>query len=344
VTPAVSVIVPTFNRARLLPEAIDSVLRQTCTDFELIVVDDGSTDGTETAVAARPDPRIRYLRQPHSGISSALNTGVRAARGRYVARIDSDDRWHSEMLATLVPILEADMSAAAAYGVGQAMDADGRALPHTQGNQGRFPGDTLRSLVFDDCTCNVALVVRRACLEEAGLYDEQLAANEDWDMWLRVARRRQRFVFVDTILASIRWHDGNLTGPASPQFAGVLAARTAPLDKLFADPELPAAVLAMQSAAYANVYLFRGARWLQAGHAQRALAEFWKSVRTSDDRLAASLRIAWRIGLVPILTRWSFGRWATALPSRVRRRRERRGASRTQLPSRFAAASRPADK
>jgi GT2 family glycosyltransferase len=319
--PTVSVVLPTFNRARLLRQAVGSVLRQSYGDFELIVVDDGSSDDTGAVVAAMGDARLRCLVQPHRGISSAMNAGVRAARGRYVARLDSDDLWAADLLSTLVPVLERDPGAAAAYGKGQAFDAAGRALPHLQGGPGRFPGETLRSLVFDDCTCNIALLARRACLEEVGLYDEELAANEDWDIWLRVARRGHRFVFVDRVLAYVRWHDGNLTGTRSSHFAEVLAARTRPLDKLFADPDLPAAIRAERSAAYANVYLFRGARWLEAGQPRRALRELWHSVRASDSPLTALLRIPWRIAVVPLLVRSAVGRRLAAIPSLLRRAR-----------------------
>src|SRR5262249_52459656 len=157
-----------------------------------------------------------------------------------------------------------------AYARGQVMDARGRVLPNLQGLPERFPGDSLRSLVYDDATCNVALVARRECFERAGPYDEELVTSEDWDMWLRVARH-YRFAFVDEGVARIRWHDDTLTGPASPRLAEVLGARSQPLDKLFREPDLPPAVRAMRAVAYANVDLFRGQRWLQAGKPGRAL-------------------------------------------------------------------------
>lgn len=315
--PAVSVVVPTFNRAQLLGEAIDSILRQTFADFELIVVDDGSNDDTGARVAAIDDPRIRYVLQPHGGISSAMNNGIRAARGDLIARLDSDDRWRPEMLATLVPLLQQHPEAAVAYGKGQAMDESGRLLAHQQGGPGRFPGDSFRSIVYDDCTCNIAIVARRACLEEAGLYDEDLGANEDWDLWLRVARRHP-FVFVDRVLVHFRWHDGNLTGLSSPQFGAVLESRTRPLDKLFAEPDLPPAVLALRASAYANVYFFRAMRWLQVGERRRALHELTRSVAVSDAPLAALLRIPWRLVVVPLLERFPLGRRIATLPSRLR--------------------------
>jgi len=327
-TPAVTVVIPTYDRALYLGDAMRSVLAQTFGDLELVVVDDGSADGTSAVVHAIGDARLRLVQQPHRGIGAALNAGLRGARGRYVARLDSDDVWLPEMLETLVPVLDARPEVGVAYGRGQAMDERGRPLAHLQGLPERFPGESLRSLVYDDCTCNVALLARRACFDRVGGYDEALVANEDWDMWLRVARYWQ-FAFVDRVLARIRWHDGNLTGPASPQFADVLAARTAPLDKLFRDPDLPAAIRSMEPAAYANVHLFRGLRWLQAKGVRRSVGnaarEFSLAIRASDRRLETAARIAWFAGAVPMLRRVSPGRRGLAAvaarrPSRAARR------------------------
>jgi glycosyltransferase involved in cell wall biosynthesis len=319
-SPAVTVIVPTRNRRRYLDEAIRSVLAQTFADFELLVIDDGSTDGTGDLVNAVEDPRLLYIHQPAAGIGAALNRGLRRARGRYVARLDSDDVWHRDMLETLVPVLESRADVGVAYARGQAMDECGRRLPNLQGLPERFPGDSLRSLVYDDGTCNVALLARRECFERAGYYDENLVASEDWDMWLRVARH-YRFAFVDKVVVAIRWHDGNLTGPTSPRFAEVLGARSAPLDKLFRDPDLPPRVRAMRAAAYANVHLFRGQRWLQAGEPGRAFRSLGAAVRTSDDRLTMIARIVWFVLAAPVLGRSASGRRAMTALADLRRRR-----------------------
>src|SRR5215470_8377417 len=105
--PRVTVIIPTFNRVAYLGEAIRSVLTQTSTDFELIVVDDGSTDGTSAMLNSTHDPRLRCQRQSHRGISAAMNAGIRAAQGVYLARLDSDDVWRPEMLQTATALLDA---------------------------------------------------------------------------------------------------------------------------------------------------------------------------------------------------------------------------------------------
>src|SRR5262249_61432257 len=118
-------------------------------------------------------------------------------------------------------------------------------------------------------------------LGRGGVYAGPWVPNGDWEMWLRVACH-YRFAFVDKVVAGIRWHDGNLTRPGSPRFAEVLDARTAPLDKLFQDPDLPPRVRAMRAAAYANVDLFRGQRWLQAGEPRRAFRSLGAAVRASE--------------------------------------------------------------
>src|SRR5262249_29774449 len=97
--PRVSVLIPTWNRARYLPIAIESVLAQSFEDLEVIVIDDGSTDDTSGALAAIRDPRVRTIRGEHRGISRALNAGLAAARGELVARLDSDDMWLPDLLA-----------------------------------------------------------------------------------------------------------------------------------------------------------------------------------------------------------------------------------------------------
>lgn len=319
-TPKVTVIIPTYNRARYLGDAIHSVLDQTLTELELVVVNDGSTDSTAELMNAIGDPRVRYVRQAHRGISAAMNAGLRDARAEYVARLDSDDLWLPDMLAVLTGVLDARPEIGVAYGKGQAMNHEGQALVNTQGMSERFAGDSLRSIVYDDCTCNIALVARRECFDQAGCYDEALLANEDWDVWLRVARH-YRFCFVDKILARFRWHDENLTGLSSPRFAEVLNGRTAPLDKLFSDPELPAAIRAMKSTAYTNVYLFRGQRWLQKRSFKKACTEFGLALRTSEQPLTTGIRIAWFALALPVLKQTELGRRGVSALAALRQRR-----------------------
>ena len=309
--PPISVIMPTLDRARYIGQAIDSVLAQSRADFELIIVDDGSTDGTAELVAGIPDPRLRYIRQETRGIAAAMNTGLSAARGRYIARLDSDDLWLPRFLETLADLLDCAADVDIAYARGQVMDAGGHLLDHIHGGPMRFPGDALRSMVFDDFTCNIALLARRTCIDRVGGYDESLLASEDWDLWLRIARH-SRVAFVDLVRAHIRWHSGNLTGVQSPAFAAVLGGRAVPLEKLFADPDLPADVSALRSLAYENVHLFCGTRWQTAGRWHHATREFCAALSVSDAPLRTAARIAWFSFNVSRLGRSPLGRRVTS--------------------------------
>jgi glycosyltransferase involved in cell wall biosynthesis len=317
--PQVTVIIPTYNRAAFLGEAVRSVLGQSFVDFELIVVDDGSTDDTPSLLGAIGDPRLRVLRREHRGIGASINAALQLARGQYVARLDSDDVWRPELLRTLVAELDARPEIGLAYGKGQAMDASGQLLLHFQGMRPRFPDDALRSALYDDCTCTIATVVRREHLEQVGGYDESLPANEDWDLTLRLAQQC-RFAFVDQVLAQYRWHEGNLTGLRSPGFDRVMQTRTAPLDKFFAQPNLPAAIAAMRPVTYENVYLFRGQRWLDAGSYTRARRELLAALRVSETRPRTTLRILWFAFVVRCFGRTRLGLFLIPLLTRLRRR------------------------
>jgi glycosyltransferase involved in cell wall biosynthesis len=326
--PKVTVIMPAYNRAAYLREAIDSVLAQTLSDLELIVVDDGSTDETAALLAAVGDARLRCLRQEHRGVSAAVNRGLRAARGEYIARLDSDDVWFPETLQTLAAVLDARPEIGAVYAKGQAMTAGGKPLPRTNGLPQRFEGDSLRSLLYEDFTCNIVTLARRSCFERAGEYDESLPANEDWDMWLRIAEH-DRFAFVDRILARFRLHEGNMTGPTSPLFAVTLETRTRPLDKVFARPDLPAAVTAMRSIAYENVYLFRCLRWLHVRDFGAARRELLLALRASDHPGTTIVRAAWFALVAEFLGRFPLGRRLAGWLSTARRRWTRRRARRS---------------
>jgi len=171
----------------------------------------------------------------------------------------------------------------------------------------RFPGESLRSQIYEDFTCNIAALVRRSSINRAGEYDESLIANEDWDMWLRIAEHDQ-FAFVDRVLGRFRWHEGNLTGPASPLFAAVLETRTRPLDKLFTRPNLPPAVIAMKATAYENVYAFRCIRWAHVRNFGAAWREFKRALRITETPAKTIVRIAWFILIDEVLARFRLGR------------------------------------
>ncbi len=210
--PRVSVVVPTFNRAGALCEAVESALAQSYQDFEIIVVDDGSTDDTPRIVRERfgRDPRVRCLRRPNGGPAAARNDGIRQARGDLVAFLDSDDLWRPDKLRLQVEQLDGRPEAALSFC--DALTEGGRPGAGTRFQGKRFRGDTsMRGIVewsFPMCTPSV--VVRRTVLDAVGLFDESFACNEDWDLWIRIAARYP-LVFIDRPLLTIRRGDDNLS-------------------------------------------------------------------------------------------------------------------------------------
>lgn len=303
--PRTSVVMPTYNRADYLGAAIQSVLDQTFDDFELIVVDDGSTDGTEDLLRQVRDHRLRILRQEHGGISTAMNAGVRASTGSYIARLDSDDLWWPEMLATMVSALDAQPEVGFVYAKAEGMDAKGRPTGDERGRAIKYAADGFRSLLEGDCTCNITVVVRRDCFDRVGLYDPSLQTSEDWDMWLRVARI-YRLAFVDRVVARYRWHPGNITGKASPDFNEVTDQRARVLDKVFDQFDLPHEIETMRPLAYRNLYLDESLRWVAVGMYGAAMSALGRAIRVSGQPAGTLFRFGTLL-VSSSLARYSWG-------------------------------------
>jgi glycosyltransferase involved in cell wall biosynthesis len=182
--PCVSVILPTYNRAWCLARAIDSVLNQSFTDFELIVVDDGSRDDTARLLASYGE-RLAVIRQPNQGVSAARNAGIAVARGRWIALLDSDDHWLPAKLASQVAWLRDHPE----YRICQTEEI------WIRGGRRVNPKKRHRKsggYIFERCLplCLVspsAVMMARSLLDEVGGFDEALPACEDYDLWLRIS-------------------------------------------------------------------------------------------------------------------------------------------------------------
>ncbi len=206
----VSVIIPVYNQERYLAAAIDSVLSQTFRDFELIVVDDGSTDRTPEVIEGYGD-RIRAFRKPNGGNANAFNYGLREARGEWVCWLSSDDMWEPVKLARQVEAARtAPSGTALVYTDVTIIDSEGGAV-----EQMRMPdppaGRKLRLSLARFCYINASCVlVRRSALEEAGPFDESDPISADYDMWLRIAERH-KFIHVPETLIRYRVHSGQIS-------------------------------------------------------------------------------------------------------------------------------------
>jgi glycosyltransferase involved in cell wall biosynthesis len=262
VAPSVTVVIPTHDRLTLALLTLRSVLRQRDVDFEVVVVDDGSTDGTSKAIEAIADPRVRILRQEVPlGVATARNAGATAAGGEWIALLDDDDLWSPDKLALQ---LEAAQEAGSAwvYGGVVEIDLDGHVL---RGGPPPSPQSLLsvlrrKNLMPAGCS-NV--MVRATELSAAGGFDPKLRHLADWDLWLRLARVGPPAV-AGAPLVAYRLHPAQATLDTTGMVeeAEVLESRYG------ADP--------------ASIYRWFAWSELRRGHRREALGAYARAVRTGD--------------------------------------------------------------
>ena len=202
-TPTVSAIITVYNNERTVADAIESFLIQTFPSFEIIVVDDGSTDGTRQVIEQHYARKVKYVYQPNRGSAAARNAGVYHAKGKYLAFLDGDDMAMPERFYLQVKALDDCPAAGLAYGNIFLMDAAGAQLRLRQG-LGRYKsGWVLRDLVLKNFVPFSTAMVRRDCLYDIGLFDESLRSSEDWEMLVRLSRSYQ-FLYINEPLIKYR--------------------------------------------------------------------------------------------------------------------------------------------
>lgn len=229
--PRVSVTIPACNQAHYLAYALQSVVSQTYNDWEAIIVDDGSTDGTCSVVESFVDSRIRYIYQENQGLSAARNTGIRTARGEFLAFLDADDGWEREFLRRCTEILAADRTLAGVYGHTCFMDESGKVLPRIGGYP--LPRDAFRQRILEGGFFPVhAALVRAEIVRAVGSFDEQLTSLEDWDLWIRVSSRHQMLGIAEP-LVRYRLYPGSMSTDAARMHRNRIAVVT----KHFGPPE-----------------------------------------------------------------------------------------------------------
>ena len=225
--PAVSVILPTYNRSRLLERAVRSVLAQSYGGLELIVVDDASTDDTAAVLATITDSRLRLLsHRENQGASAARNAGIKAARGEFVAFQDSDDVWMPDKLQKQMAVFrDSDIGMGVVYhGLFRLDGTEARYSPPA--GIARKEGDLALQILPKSFVTTTTLLVRRRLLVEVGLFDENLPRFQDWELVMRLARAC-RFRFLDEPLTIAFVTEESITHDQ----AAALEARRAILEK-----------------------------------------------------------------------------------------------------------------
>lgn len=183
-SPLISVIIPTYNRLAFVLEAVDSVLKQTLQDFELIVIDDGSNDETAKALKKYED-RLLYRYQKNQGVSRARNFGLKMARGKWIAFLDSDDLWLPEKLETQVRFFSENPGAVICQ-TEEIWIRKGRRVNPQKKHQ-KFSGDIFAPSLLLCLVSPSAVMIQRDLFERVGYFDETLPACEDYDLWLRIS-------------------------------------------------------------------------------------------------------------------------------------------------------------
>lgn len=205
--PVVSIIIPTHNRADLLREALDSVHAQTFRDFETIVIDDGSTEDIQSAVADHP-ARPRVVRQAHLGPAAARNCGIQEAAADFVAFLDSDDLWLPKKLEVFLEAAQAKPDIKLFYGPMSPIDLQGKPVP---GRTKRCHDGWITQKLFCSSFVHVPTILcRKDAILSVGGFDAALPVCEDYDLWLRLSVR-ERFGLIEEPLAQRRLHDNRLS-------------------------------------------------------------------------------------------------------------------------------------
>ena len=258
-----------------LPEALDSVLQQTFTDFEVIIVDDGSTDNILDWATTISDPRVRLVSQQNRGLAGARNTGIHEGQGTYLAFLDADDCWHPTKLAKQLSILQTSPAVGVVYTWMQLIDAEGSLTGRTVKNC--VEGSIWSELILLNCVGSGSTpMVRRSCFEQVGLFDENLGSYmEDRDMWLRIAPHYE-FAVVKELLVDYRQHAAS----ASKNWKAMARSAKLILDKSF--DSAPVGITQEE------VRLLR-----KRSHSIINLSLAWKPLQTQEKDYRQSISFAW---------------------------------------------------
>ena len=219
--PKVSIIIPTYNRAKLLSRAIKSVLDQTFKDFELIIVDDGSTDNTRQAVERfqKRDSRIKYIWQENSGAPARpKNTGIKNAKGNYIAFLDDDDEWLSEKLEKQLELFEGLESDLGFVGCNILVINESNKKIWREYKIPRYSSQIFFEELLEGnfILTSSSIMIKKEVLDKIGLFDENLKFGDDWDLWLRISKK-YRFAFVPDFLVKYYIHQGSTTPHLHPE-------------------------------------------------------------------------------------------------------------------------------
>jgi glycosyltransferase involved in cell wall biosynthesis len=285
--PTVSVVIATYNYAHYLPGAIESALGQTFQDFEIIIVDDGSTDNTpETVAPFLSDRRIHYHRTENRGQPAAENEAIRLATAPWIAFLDADDEWLPTKIERQIRVAEQTPRVGVVYARRMVIDAEGNERDDRELTP--YRGDVLEQIFLNNFVCFSSSMVHRDVLSEVGTFDERRRQASDYDLWIRIARF-YHFDYVNEPLVKYRVGHGSLRARADLQLDSALAIMADFLEIHGGKSYLKPRVLRL---AWAETYFHKAliqrprSRWIAAGTLLRAISckptywPAWKALLT----------------------------------------------------------------
>ena len=297
--PLFSVIIPTYNRAGKCIRAVESVLQQTCQDYELWVIDDGSIDETQTVLKPYEN-RLHYHYQPNQGVSVARNTGIRLSHGRYLAFLDADDRWVPGKLAAVAAAVQENPDVGMFYSSAAFVDEQGCFLWTVKARNAK--GNAYFALLSEDFIVFSSTVLKRDCLDRLGIFDPQLHSSQDWDLIIRVARNYPIIPLSPVLVL----YEYDAPDKITKNYRRWIAEHDQVLEKAFQDD--PNLGPSQKRQIFASTAYIKGRICLQARDDVKALAWFQQSVRLNIKK--------WKSWIYVILLRFPLIR--RNLPGRIK--------------------------
>jgi len=208
----VSVIIPAYNAQQFIAEALDSVFSQTYKNFEVIVINDGSTDGTQKLLERYKNKfgeQLIIINQSNQGQVIAKNNGLKVAKGEFIAFLDSDDKWAPEKLQLQLDLMSKSSNIGLCYTEAILINEKGAKIGYRQVND-LYKGKCFERLIMRNNITASSVMIRKECIDKVGFYDEKLKTCENWDLWLRISRFYE-LSFIKKPLAYYRIHKGHMS-------------------------------------------------------------------------------------------------------------------------------------
>lgn len=288
--PKVSVVITAYNSMAYLPETLESVSRQTFTDFEVLIIDDGSSDHIVQWASELVDPRVRLISQENQGVGVARNTGIAHAQGEYIAFLDGDDTWEPTKLEKQVRCLEENPKVGLVHTWLAGIDPHSKPTGRVIGSH--VEGEVWEKIIERNMVACSSAMVHRCCFETVGVFDKNLRFAEDWDMWIRIAARYHLAVIKEP-LVGYREHPNS----KSKKYASRLQDFRTIIEKAF--DSVPFELLHLRNRSYGHINLCIAWKCLQgseidyksANHFRRLAIAHYPQLRYSREYIRLSLAI-----------------------------------------------------